>query len=33
MTVLSPDADSFHQDNLHLDLGCHGKLCTARLCQ
>ena len=33
MTVLSPDADGFHQDNMHLDLGCHGKLCTARLCQ
>jgi hypothetical protein len=33
MTVLSPDADAFHQDNLHLDLGCHGKSCTARLCE
>jgi hypothetical protein len=33
MTVLSPDADSFHQDNMHLDLACHGRLCTARLCQ
>jgi hypothetical protein len=33
MTVLSPDADSFHQDNMHLDLACHGKLCTARLCE
>ena len=33
MTVLSPDADSFHQDNLHLDLACHGKACTTRLCQ
>ena len=33
MTVLSPDADSFHQDNLHLDLACHGKQCTTRLCQ
>lgn len=33
MTVLSPDADSYHQDNMHLDLGCHGKMCTARLCE
>jgi hypothetical protein len=33
MTVLSPDADSFHQDNMHLDLACHGKMCTARLCE
>lgn len=33
MTVLSPDADSFHQNNMHLDLACHGKMCTTRLCQ
>lgn len=33
MTVLGPDADSYHQDNMHLDLACHGKMCTARLCQ
>ncbi len=33
MTVLGPDADSFHQDNMHLDLACHGKTCTTRLCQ
>ncbi|MEP7241317.1 MAG: extensin family protein [Devosia sp.] len=32
-TVLSPDGDAFHEDNMHLDLGCHGKTCTARLCQ
>jgi hypothetical protein len=32
-TVLSPDADAFHQDNMHLDLGCHGKTCTSRLCE
>jgi hypothetical protein len=32
-TVLGPEADAFHQDNLHLDLGCHGKSCTARLCE
>ena len=33
MTVLGPDADAFHQDNMHLDLACHGKMCTSRLCQ
>lgn len=33
MTVLGPDADSYHQDNLHIDLACHGKNCTSRLCQ
>jgi hypothetical protein len=33
MTVLSPDADAYHQDNMHIDLGCHGKMCTTRLCQ
>ncbi|MEO6014223.1 MAG: extensin family protein [Devosia sp.] len=33
MTVLGPDADAFHQDNMHLDLGCHGKMCTSRICQ
>jgi hypothetical protein len=33
MTVLGPEADSFHQDNMHLDLACHGKACTTRLCQ
>ena len=32
-TVLGPEADAEHQDHLHLDLGCHGKTCTARLCQ
>ena len=33
MTVLSPDADAAHQDNMHLDLACHGKSCTSRMCQ
>jgi len=33
MTVISPDGDSFHQDNMHLDLACHGKTCTMRLCE
>jgi hypothetical protein len=32
-TVLGPEADSFHQNNLHVDLGCHGKSCTSRLCE
>ena len=33
MTVLGPEADSFHQDNMHIDLACHGKSCTSRLCE
>jgi hypothetical protein len=33
MTVIGPDGDAAHQGNLHLDLGCHGKSCTARICQ
>lgn len=33
MTVLGPDADSAHRTNLHLDMGCHGKSCTTRICQ
>jgi hypothetical protein len=33
MTVIGPDGDSAHQGNLHLDLGCHGKSCGARICQ
>lgn len=32
-TVLGPEANAQHQDHLHLDLGCHGKTCTARLCE
>ncbi|WP_375452304.1 extensin family protein [uncultured Devosia sp.] len=32
-TVLGPEANALHHDHLHLDLGCHGKSCTARLCQ
>jgi len=32
-TVLGPDADAEHADHLHVDLGCHGKTCTARICQ
>ena len=33
MTVISPDGDAYHQDNMHLDLACHGKSCMTRLCQ
>jgi hypothetical protein len=32
-TVLGPDANSLHHDHFHLDLGCHGKTCTYRLCE
>ncbi|MGH6762843.1 MAG: extensin family protein [Phyllobacterium sp.] len=33
MTVIGPDGDAAHKTNLHLDLGCHGKACQARICQ
>ncbi len=32
-TVLGPEANALHRDHLHLDLGCHGRRCTARLCE
>lgn len=32
-TTLGPEANALHNDHLHLDLGCHGKTCTARLCE
>ena len=32
-TVLGPAANELHRDHLHLDLGCHGERCTARLCE
>jgi hypothetical protein len=32
-TVLGPEANALHEDHFHLDLGCHGKTCTARLCE
>ena len=32
-TVLGPEANAEHRDHLHLDLGCHGASCTARLCE
>lgn len=33
MTVLGPEANSEHHDHLHLDMGCHGQSCLARICQ
>jgi hypothetical protein len=33
MTTLGPEANAEHHDHLHLDMGCHGKTCTARLCE
>ena len=33
MTVIGPDGDAAHQGNMHLDLGCHGKKCEARICE
>ncbi|WP_189436598.1 extensin-like domain-containing protein [Pseudovibrio japonicus] len=32
-TVLGPAADRYHQDHFHLDLACHGKGCTRRICR
>jgi hypothetical protein len=32
-TTLGPEANAQHEDHLHLDMGCHGKACTARLCE
>ena len=32
-TVLGPEANDEHEDHLHLDLGCHGASCTARICE
>jgi hypothetical protein len=32
-TVLGPEANALHHDHLHLDLGCHGSRCVARLCE
>lgn len=32
-TVLGPDADEHHRNHLHFDLGCHGRTCTARVCE
>ncbi|MBD8066253.1 extensin family protein [Devosia sp. PTR5] len=32
-TVLGPEANADHANHFHLDLGCHGKSCTARICE
>ncbi len=32
-TTLGPEANELHRDHLHVDLGCHGSNCTARLCE
>jgi hypothetical protein len=32
-TTLGPEANAAHGDHLHLDLGCHGQTCAARLCE
>ncbi|GLQ53394.1 extensin family protein [Devosia nitrariae] len=32
-TVLGPEANTLHEDHLHLDLGCHGTACRARICE
>ena len=32
-TTLGPEANSLHHDHIHVDLGCHGKTCTARMCE
>jgi hypothetical protein len=32
-TVLGPEANELHRDHLHIDLGCHGQRCVARLCE
>ncbi len=32
-TTLGPEANELHRDHLHVDLGCHGRNCTARLCE
>ncbi|MCP4071430.1 MAG: extensin family protein [Hyphomicrobiales bacterium] len=32
-TVLGPDADQYHSDHLHFDLGCHGKNCRYLICE
>ncbi|HEY8576672.1 MAG TPA: extensin family protein [Devosia sp.] len=33
MTVLGPEANAEHADHLHLDMGCHGESCAARICE
>ncbi len=31
-TTLGPEANADHHDHFHIDMGCHGGSCTARLC-
>lgn len=33
MTVLGPEANAEHEDHFHLDQGCHGQSCRARICE
>jgi hypothetical protein len=33
MTTLGPETNALHKDHLHIDQGCHGKSCSARLCE
>ncbi len=32
-TTLGPEANAEHEDHFHLDMGCHGGSCLARLCE
>lgn len=32
-TTLGPEANALHADHIHVDLGCHGERCVARLCE
>lgn len=32
-TTLGPEANEEHRDHFHLDMGCHGGSCAARLCE
>ena len=32
-TVLGPQANAAHRNHFHLDLSCHGKTCTYRICE
>lgn len=32
-TTLGPEANALHADHLHVDMGCHGGRCVARVCE
>ena len=32
-TTLGPEANAEHHDHFHIDMGCHGDACQARLCE